>query len=77
MKTCARCFKEIKKGESYLEVILYEEEKVTERKFIHKKCWDVEIQQREMLQKAGQMLNGVGSFFKEHGIQTPEVFQIG
>jgi hypothetical protein len=77
MKICARCFKEIKKGESYLKVILYENEKITEEKLIHRTCWDMELKQRELMQKASQMLNGVGRILKDQGIEFQEVFNIG
>jgi hypothetical protein len=77
MKNCARCLKEIKKGESYLKIILYENEKVTETRFIHKTCWSMEIQQRKIMQQANNMLEGAKSFFSEHGIKVPEVYKIG
>lgn len=74
-KICARCLKEILKNQDYLKVILYEKEKITEEKFIHKNCWDVEINQRALMQKSMNMLQAAEGFMAESGM-FPKVVNI-
>jgi hypothetical protein len=75
MKICGKCGKEILKGQDYLKVILYENEKPTEEKFAHKSCWELEINQRELLSKSLNMLNAAEGFMAESGM-FPKVVKI-
>ena len=75
-KICVRCKKEILKGQDYLEVTLYENEKPTEKKFIHKSCWEVEINQREVLAKSLNMLKAAKGYMMQSGIIPKKEFII-
>jgi len=75
MKICARCHKEILKGQAYLKVIFYENEKPIEEKFIHKSCWEVEINQKALLAKSLNMLNAAEGYMAESGM-FPKVVNI-
>lgn len=74
-KICGRCGKEILKGQDYLKVILYENEKPTEEKFVHKSCWEVEVNQRELLAKSMNMFQAAEGFMSESGM-FPKVVNV-
>lgn len=69
---CNRCGKEIKVRENYIQVINFDNNKLIDKKFFHKTCWDLFIDTRETTHGVLNMAKKLMSKVNKSGLMEEE-----